>query len=117
MIRVAAKQAEAKAAIPSEWLIPAPILAATLLSLTSNTDLTKISILCDCGILSENELDLTGNYNARQLLHKMATGEVTSLEVTLAFSKRAAVAQQLVCKPFTFIIILSSVDNSVVVSH
>jgi amidase len=95
--RVAAKQAEVKAGIPPAWLIPPSILAAIPLSPTSNTDLTKTNIVRECGFLSERELDLTEKYNARQLLRKMAVGEVTSLEVAVAFSKRPAVAQQLVC--------------------
>ncbi|KAN0108812.1 amidase [Hyaloscypha variabilis] len=93
--RVAAKQAAAEAAIPPGWRLSAATLAGIKLSPNSTTDLTKTDILRKCGILSERELGLTEKYNARQLLWKMAAGEVTSSEVTLAFSKRAAVAQQL----------------------
>jgi amidase len=94
--RVAAKQAAAEAAIPPGWRLSTATLAGIQLSPNSTTDLTKTDILRKCGILSERELGLTEKYNARQLLQKMAAGEVTSSEVTLAFSKRAAVAQQLV---------------------
>ncbi|OHF00182.1 amidase [Colletotrichum orchidophilum] len=46
-------------------------------------------------LLNDRELDITGRYNARQLLHKIHQGDLTSEEVTVAFCKRAALAQQL----------------------
>jgi amidase len=41
-------------------------------------------------------LIITESYDARRLLRQLATGQLTSVEVTEAFSKRAAIAQQLV---------------------
>lgn len=95
---VALKQAQCKASMPQEWLISPSKLASVDLSLTSTTDLVQENIVRECGVLSDRELYITENFNARQLLALMARGEMTSLEVTVAFSKRAAIAQQLVVK-------------------
>ncbi|KAJ5733144.1 Amidase, partial [Penicillium manginii] len=55
------------------------------------------------GLLSDLELDLTENYTAAQLLAKLASGEASSLAVTTAFCKRAAIAQQVTsCLTETF---------------
>lgn len=94
--RAAEKQARCRAGIPQEWLISPSILASTPLSPTDPTNLLESSILRDSNILSDLELQITEKYNAEELLAKLASGELTSLEVTVAFSKRAAVAQQLV---------------------
>lgn len=51
-------------------------------------------IIHSCGILSSQELELTDMTDVRPLLKKLATGEVSSLLVTTAFCKRAAIAQQ-----------------------
>ncbi|KAF4633472.1 hypothetical protein G7Y89_g4647 [Cudoniella acicularis] len=83
--KVAKKQAEVKAAIPHEWLLPSTITP------TSNV----LNIPRQSGILSNHELDITESYNAVQLLEKLAAGIWTSAEVTEAFCKRAAIAQQL----------------------
>jgi hypothetical protein len=83
--KVAKKQAEVKAAIPAQWLLPPSIRPPSVLDIPRK-----------CGILSERELIITESYDARQLLHQLAIGRLTSVEVTEAFSKRAAIAQQLV---------------------
>jgi hypothetical protein len=99
---VALKQAQLSAAFPKEWQLPASVLRSTDLSLTSTTDLTKTNIVQKCNIMTDRELAITEDYNARQLLTNMASCEMTALEVTVAFSKRAAIAQQLVRgSPFT----------------
>jgi amidase len=48
-----------------------------------------------CGIMSKEELELTDK-DATELLELLASGKVKSYDVTLAFCKRAAIAQQLV---------------------
>jgi amidase len=83
--KVAKKQAEVEAAIPTQWLIPPSIRSPSVLDIPRQ-----------CGILSERELIITESYDARRLLRQLATGQLTSVEVTEAFSKRAAIAQQLV---------------------
>ncbi|EAW09104.1 putative general amidase [Aspergillus clavatus NRRL 1] len=92
-----AKQAEAADKIPSEWR-----LSAELLKTTAN-DSNILDIPTKSGILSAHELDITGNHDATALLQKLAARELTSVEVTTAFSKRAAIAQQLTsCLTETF---------------
>ncbi|KAF2036198.1 acetamidase [Setomelanomma holmii] len=77
------KRSRIAASIPAEWNIkPIPDGQATF-------DYPATS-----GVLSSQELDLTG-YSATELVAKLAKGEVKSVDVTLAFCKRAAVAQQL----------------------
>jgi amidase len=49
-----------------------------------------------CGVLSEIECDITSNYDATALLEKLRVGFWTVEQVTVAFCKRAAIAQQLV---------------------
>jgi amidase len=50
------------------------------------------------GILSDAEITLTKT-SATDLVAKLAKGEVKSVDVTLAFAKRAAIAHQLVSPP------------------
>jgi Asp-tRNA(Asn)/Glu-tRNA(Gln) amidotransferase A subunit family amidase len=46
------------------------------------------------GLLTKDELHLTEDYDATALLEKLTTGKLKSENVTRAFSKRAAIAQQ-----------------------
>ena len=50
----------------------------------------------ESGILTDRELNITEDYDATALVEKMALGVFSSYEVTLAFSKRAAIAHQVV---------------------
>lgn len=90
----------AKAKIPKSWRLSEEILSSV--SQTSTQSL--IDIPRSCGILSEEELDITENYDAVALLEKLAAGKISSFDVTLAFCKRAAIAQQLVCMSSLFLI-------------
>jgi amidase len=47
------------------------------------------------GLLSQEELEIT-NSSATELVEKLSKGVLKSVDVTLAFCKRAALAQQLV---------------------
>jgi amidase len=47
-------------------------------------------------IPSNHELEIT-ELSATQLVSKLASSRLSAVEVTLAFCKRAAIAQQLVC--------------------
>lgn len=88
--KVAAKQAEAWAKIPIEWRLPEDIL--------QQVETDKLNILdvpTKCGILSDKELKITEIPDATALRDKLAAGELNAAEVTTAFCKRAAVAQQL----------------------
>ncbi|TYJ57847.1 hypothetical protein B9479_001457 [Cryptococcus floricola] len=77
-----AKTAARDALIPKEWIIPA-------------TDARSvIHIPRTCGVLSDKEIGITET-PATALVESMLSRELTSYEVTLAFCKRAAIAQQL----------------------
>jgi amidase len=74
--------------IPKEWLLK---------SLPDSTVTNVMEVPYTCGIMSDIELALTEK-DATELLAMMAKGELKSYDVTLAFCKRAAIAQQLVSK-------------------
>ncbi|KAJ5543310.1 hypothetical protein N7535_005738 [Penicillium sp. DV-2018c] len=96
---VAVKQQECKQKIPSDWLLSAEQLALA----KKSPRLLEADIPRRSGILSDPELDITENYTASQLLDKLASGQISSLETTTAFCKRAAIAQQLTsCLTETF---------------
>ncbi|KAK2072369.1 hypothetical protein P8C59_006726 [Phyllachora maydis] len=90
---VGAKQRELETAIPPEWRVPQAVWAEG----RENGRLIEQGVVEKCGILSQRELDMTESYTAADLLHKLATRDLTSVELTTAFSKRAAIAQQLTC--------------------
>ncbi|KAJ5996301.1 hypothetical protein N7499_007384 [Penicillium canescens] len=85
---VAQKQRECEQKIPREWVLSGAILAGR------HPRLLEYDLPRRSGLLSESELDITENYTASQLLAKLASGCVSSLNVTTAFCKRAAIAQQ-----------------------
>lgn len=87
---VARKRNKCQQKTPKEWILPTEFLNVTPHPL-------EYDIPRRCGILSSLELDITENYTATQLIAKLAVGNVSSLDVTTAFCKRAAIAQQLVC--------------------
>ncbi|KAJ5775005.1 uncharacterized protein N7511_000016 [Penicillium nucicola] len=84
--RAEAKRSEVAAKIPTEWQVPKSIL---------EKDSSPFDIPRESGILSEREIAITEDHDATDLVHKLASREYTSLEVTTAFAKRAAIAQQL----------------------
>ncbi|KAB8229400.1 putative general amidase [Aspergillus alliaceus] len=88
--KAAAKQAEAAAKIPSEWRLP-----ATILQQAAEDEQGVLAIPQGCGILTPKELAITEAADATALRDKLLTQEVTAVEVTTAFCKRAAMAQQL----------------------
>lgn len=84
-------QANLKASIPAEWLVPQDKLPPD-----SRLDVTGFP--AESGILSQHELDIT-EHLATDIVKKLAAREWTSQEVTTAFCKRAAIAHQLVGQP------------------
>lgn len=78
-----AKLAARDAFIPTEWKIP------------STEAKNVLDIPRTCGILTPSELEITET-DATVLVDRMVRGELKSREVTGAFCKRAAIAQQLV---------------------
>lgn len=96
---IAAKaQAEVHNAIPAAWK-----LSPAQLDLPDDANVTDIP--WTCGILTPAQIEIT-EQNATELLTKMATGELSSVEVTEAFCARAAIAHQLVKFP----IVLKSIS-------
>lgn len=80
------KQAERTSRIPSEWLLKSPPSSTTL----DVRDIPRTS-----GILTSRELEITENHDATSLAEAIRFRKYTSEEVTIAFCKRAAIAQQL----------------------
>jgi amidase len=100
--KAAEKRAACQEAIPKDWILPQSILE----TLPAKSDLPKTKVnLIDLdiprrsGILTEREIEITESFSTSQLLEGLASGKFTSYEVTLAFSKRAAIVQQLVSRP------------------
>lgn len=74
--------------IPVEWRI-----AEASLPPDSRLDITGFP--AESGILSEHELEITESF-AVDIVRRVAAGEWSSQDVTIAFCKRAAIAHQLV---------------------
>lgn len=103
--KVAAKQQSNRDKIPKEWLLPSSVLEALQMPLAEHPNrVNDMDIPRKSGVMTEKELEITEKYTVEQLLLKLKNGDLSSLEVTLAFSKRAAMAQQLVSCVFSFII-------------
>jgi Asp-tRNA(Asn)/Glu-tRNA(Gln) amidotransferase A subunit family amidase len=82
------KKADQASRVPEEWLLPNDSKPK------SNAD-NVIDIPRKCGLLNKQELHITENYDATALLQELRTGRLKSVDVTKAFSKRAAIAHQL----------------------
>lgn len=78
--------------IPSAWKLPIGVKPTA-------DNASVIDIPYTCGILTQSQLDIT-DQTATELLVKLSTGTLTSVEVTEAFCARAAIAHQLVCVPW-----------------
>lgn len=75
------------AKIPNEW----KILTEKLQACGSLLDLPNL-----CGILDAAELKITSDYDATALVQGLKDGNWSVEQTTIAFCKRAAIAQQLV---------------------
>lgn len=80
------KQREQHARIPKAWVLP---------TLPPPSQLDVCSIPRTCGILTKKELEITEHHDATSLAHALRSRQLTAHDVTLAFCKRAAIAQQL----------------------
>jgi amidase len=90
---VAEKQKQCQQKIPEAWRLAPEHLAAFT---SFGIDLIDANVCQKSGLLTESELDITENYTAKKLLQRLAAREISALETTTAFCKRAAVAQQVV---------------------
>jgi amidase len=86
------KRADLKAKIPQEWTLPKDITD----QVSHTARISAFDLLRASNILSDREKDITENHTAAALIQQMSSGAITSVEVTTAFCKRAAIAQQLV---------------------
>lgn len=88
--------------IPEAWRLGPAVLQGLVQQQPlekSKTNLIELDIPRRSGILTAEELRITEAYDVQQLLGALASGELTALDVTVAFCKRAAIAQQLVRRP------------------
>lgn len=74
------KKEQQASRIPKEWLLPSEYLP-------SSSTLNVLSIPRKCGILNEQDLKITENYDATALIEELATGRLKSVDVTRAFCK------------------------------
>ncbi|KAK9586274.1 hypothetical protein V6Z92_005230 [Aspergillus fumigatus] len=88
---VAAKRKRLDAQIPSEWRLSDDFRA----SVPANGHLIEADIARRSGILSDEELDISEKFSAVELLKNLAERKFSAVDVTTAFCKRAAIAQQL----------------------
>lgn len=84
------KRVEVATNIPSEWRLPQTILD----NIADGSIDNVLDVPRRCAILSEAEISLTEDYDASELVSKLAASQISSYELTLAFCKRAAIAQQ-----------------------
>jgi len=83
---VAGKKLKQVAAIPEDW---------KLKNLPSKAVLNVIDVPESCGLLTENEREITA-VEVDVLLDKLATGVWSAVDVITAFAKRAVIAHQVV---------------------
>lgn len=75
--------------VPSDLILPPSLIA------DPPNDVS--SIPTTCGLLTDREIDITEYYNAVSLARSIATKDLSAVEVTRAFAKRAIIAHQLTC--------------------
>ena len=94
---VARKQKECQQKLPKDWLLPASIKEMLKWPLEQHpNNVIEMDIPRQSKIMNDRELNITEDYTVASLLDQLASGKLSALEVTTAFSKRAAIAGQLV---------------------
>jgi amidase len=89
----AEKRLERSNRIPQKWLIEPE---------TFRTFTNVLQVPVTCGILNEAERSITSDHDATALLEELRAGVWSAEQVTVAFCKRAAIAQQLVSHSSSF---------------
>jgi len=85
-----------KRAIPAEWsLEPGRIEQLKHVGTKLEGRLVEADVVQESGLLTDAELAITQDFTAVELLKKISSSDLTSLQVVEAFGKRAALAQQL----------------------
>ena len=77
---------------PSEWRLSTSLTD----SIGSNVSNNVLAVPRKSGILTRREITITEDFDATALVEKLASEVFSSYEVTLVFSKRAAIANQVV---------------------
>ncbi|KAJ5086509.1 hypothetical protein NUU61_007816 [Penicillium alfredii] len=85
--RVLQKRARQKSAIPAAWHLPKVP--------SPETGFNALEFIRQSTLLSPKEREITETTDAKILLDQLAAGELSSVDVTTAFCKRAALAHQL----------------------
>lgn len=80
------KRQQRQQQIPEEWLLEPEFLKSSEL----------LAVPKQCGKLTNRELSITEQHDAVCIVQRIADGTYSAKEVTVAFCKRAAIAQQLV---------------------
>ena len=94
--KAARKRQACREKIPKHWLLPDSITSELEYPLEKHPNrLIKMRIAQRSGILTDREVSITEDYTVLDLLEAMASSKLSALEVTIAFSKRAAIAGQL----------------------
>lgn len=95
--KVDKKRETCRNAIPATWKVPEEILALLKTPVQDNRNsVIEVDLIRKSGVLSHVELGVTDNYGIERLLSELASGALTAVDVIVAYSKRAAVAHQLV---------------------
>lgn len=83
--------------IPSDWILNAAKLREISGAGTPREGhLLELHAARQSGLLSEEELTITQDFSATDILKQIHSKTLSAEEVTVAFCKRAALAQQLV---------------------
>ena len=85
---ISEKRIRQRASIPQEWILE---------NIPSEQTLNVIDFPEKSGLLSKREIEIT-NSEVGPLLQYLANGSWSAMEVTIAFSKRAVIAHQLVSR-------------------
>lgn len=87
------KLADRDSRIRPEWRLDEQITN----QVNHHSTVSAFDLLDQTDLLTEREREITEKHDASTLIQMMATGAISSVEVTVALCKRAAIAQQLVC--------------------
>ncbi|KAJ5604252.1 Amidase [Penicillium hordei] len=95
--KAAKKRQECASKLPQGWKFSEQFMAGFQAPISKHkNDFIRTEAIRKSGILTDRELKITENYTVTSLITALADGTLTSAEVTLAYCKRAALAQQLV---------------------
>lgn len=88
------KRGDCLSRIPVEWRLSESVTSRA----HRNASISAFDLFEETNVLTVKERDITEKHDATSLLEMIASGQISSLEVTTAFCKRAAIAHQLVCR-------------------